>query len=274
MFNEQMIQLIGLSKNETKVLNILGKVENISIAHLSQEAKIPRMTTYLTLNSLKGRGLANYNHLGKRKYWKAEDKQNISKLLWNNLQNFNNTKDTTTIETNDSGFSIIQNMENLWHIWEQAIKTEKGSRIYGIQPTESLKEILTKINLEKNITPINKAISDKKLIIEGLLREDYIPSYLKYFENNKKKQRQILTDLQNRSSDMVYVNNQYLNSPVDFMMFKNKAFLINWKSEVALEIRNHDMLNFLKELFDLARGYGKKVDQSAYIKELLGNIYN
>jgi predicted transcriptional regulator len=269
---DQLIPLLSLSNNEVKILKVLEVNNPLTVALLSKNTKIPRMTIYLTLNSLKNRGILNYNRLGKRKYWKINEKEKISKILWDALQKFNSSENITTVKTNDSGFSVIKNMESLWSIWQEAVAGNKDSRIYGIQPTESLKEILNKSDWQNKIAPINEAITNNKLIIEGLTREDYIPTYLKYFENDKSKQRKILEDLQNRMSDMVNVSNDHFKYPVDFMMFKDKAFLINWKNEVAIEIKNTDMLNFLKELFDLARGYGKKVDQGNYIRELLKNL--
>lgn len=255
MFNEQFTRLLSLSKNEIKVLKILKKESGLNVASLHNKTNVPRMTVYLALSSLKKRGPIEYNRIGKRKYWKIVDKETTSTTLFGK-----------------SDFSIIENLENLWGIWSEAINTHKGSRIYGIQPTESLKEILSKSSLEERITPINKLITKNKLIIEGLIKEDYIPTYLKYFKGDKNKQRKVLQDLQDRSADMVYIDNRYFNNPVDFMMFNNKAFLINWRTETALEIRNMDMLLFLKELFDMARGYGKKVDQGGYIREQLKNL--
>jgi predicted transcriptional regulator len=254
MFDDKSIKLLALSKNEVKMLKALEERERQSVASLSHIAKIPRMTTYLTLASLKSRGLIKYSQTGKRKFRQIADKEKMSAIF------------------RKTDFSVIKGLENLWNIWERAANSPKYGRIYGIQPTASLKEILSKIDWEEKISPVNSGITKNKLIVEGLIREDYILNYLKPFEGNKEKQHQILLGLQNRSSDMIYVSNDYFNKPVDFLMFENHGYIINWKSEVAIEIKNKDTLDFLKELFDLARGYGKKVGQGAYIRELAGKI--
>ena len=143
----------------------------------------------------------------------------------------------------------------------------------GIQSTTSIKDVLTKTSFKETWEPINKAIIDKGLIVEGLIREDYYTStYLDLYKDDKEKQKTFLKSFIGRATDMVFVKNDFLNSSTDLMIFDNTAFLVNWKDEVAVEIKNQDMLEFLKEMFHLARGYGKKVDQNEYLKKLLAEI--
>jgi hypothetical protein len=268
MFNHDFASLLALSKKERAVLEILNEDPLLKVASISRDTKISRMTLYPILQSLKNRRLVEYKRVGKRKFWTLTNKQLISDILWDCIQNFDERKNIQ-IRSGDSGFSIIRGTKNLINIWERAVDIYKENRIYGIQPTASLVSILSKVNWQEIMSPINNAILKKGLIVEGLTREDYINTYINHFKGDKDFQVKILKSLLGRKTDMALVSNEYLNYPVDFMMFENKGFIINWKDEVAIEIDNTDMLGFLKELFDLARGYGKHVDQNAYVSKLL-----
>jgi hypothetical protein len=76
-----------------------------------------------------------------------------------------------------------------------------------------------------------------------------------------------------RGTDMTFMPNQYFkDAESELIILPNVAYLSDWKNEVSIEIRNPAMLLFLKELYDLAKGYGRKVNQEEYIKDLIANL--
>jgi predicted transcriptional regulator len=272
MFNNNLVKVLNLSAKETSVLNLLEIKTNQTIADISKETKISRMTIYPILNSLKERNLIDYHRKGARKFWNLESKDKLGEMF-SNISHLFIPSGKTKVVSGASGFTIIKGLDNLQEIWKNTTKLFKGSRILGIQSTASIKDVLTKTSFKETWEPVNKAIIDKGLIVEGLIREDYYTStYLDLYKDDKEKQKTFLKSFIGRATDMVFVKNDFLNSSTDLMIFDNTAFLVNWKDEVAVEIKNQDMLEFLKEMFHLARGYGKKVDQNEYLKKLLAEI--
>jgi len=69
MFDQKIIDFLRLSKNEVKVLEYLKLHHGTQVADISRGIRMPRMTVYLILGSLKARGLADYSRKGKRRFW-------------------------------------------------------------------------------------------------------------------------------------------------------------------------------------------------------------
>lgn len=263
--------LLGLSKQEQKVLTSLPTDGGINVSDISRASKTPRMSVYLALDSLRKRGLADYDRRGKRRYWKKQTDQAISKMLVDAAQSIYDDPNRIEVKHGeDTGFVVLRGLEQLFTIFERIAAGHKGERLIGIQPTRSMAHVMQKLSLAK-IKPILDAIRNNKIIVEGLIREDYYPTLISLLRSKEEKMVAIQSFI-GRLTDMVLVNNQYLNSETELMMFKDVAFLVNWKDEVALEIRNGEMLNFMRECFELARGYGKKIDQNKYLRELQKKI--
>jgi predicted transcriptional regulator len=263
--------LLNLSSHESRILAVLHESEPYSVSEVAKSSKVPRMSTYLALASLKGRGLIYSKIKGKRRFWLRHSEKEIAGTLNSLARNIHNEPERVEVKHSDlTGFTVLKGLPSLFTIFERISSGHKGSRLMGIQPTASLINVFKGVKPEK-LQPIQEGIKHNKIIVEGLLREDYYPTLMSLLDTPDEKIR-VLEAFLGRSTDMVFVSNEYLNSATELMMFQDVAFLVNWKDEVALEIQNKDMLEFMKELFALARGYGKKVHQEEYIKNLISKI--
>jgi hypothetical protein len=170
-----------------------------------------------------------------------------------------------TKNNSQSGFTFIYGKKTMLKVWESMAEKNIG-RFYAIQSTRSL---LNTINLFKpgEFIPINNAIKKNKIIVESIAREDALPTYLNTYKDDPKIQRGIIDSFRGRMTDTTLVKNDYLNNNAELLLTSKSAFLMNWEQEVGIEIKNKDMIDFLKELFDLAKGYGKKIDFNEYLKK-------
>jgi predicted transcriptional regulator len=265
--NTKCNSLLGLSGHEEKVLISLPTEDGLNVSDIARTSKTPRMSVYLALHSLKKRGLADYDRKGKRRLWKKLSNQAFSELMINTAKSIYDNKERVEIKHGENnGFVILKGLNNLFTIFERIAAGHKGERLIGIQPTSSMTHVVKKLSW-KTIKPIQDAIRDNKIIVQGLVREDYYPTFVSLLKSKEEKKEAIKSFI-GRLTDMVLVSNQYLNSETELMMFKDVAFLVNWKDEVAIEIKNKEMLNFMLEFFELARGYGKKINQNEYLREL------
>jgi len=55
-------------------------------------------------------------------------------------------------------------------------------------------------------------------------------------------------------------------------IFKDTTLIINWRQEVATEIRNSDITGFLRDMFDLMKNSGRKIDHNKLIREIKGHL--
>lgn len=264
--NNSFISLLKLNRHESKILSSLSTDEGMIVSEIADKSRIPRMSVYLALSSLKNRGLADYSRKGKRRFWTRLSNEKIFNLIDKTAKEIYNNHDKVEIKHGDSGFVVLRGLDNLFTIFERIANGHKGERLIGIQPTSSMKNVMNKLSWN-TLKPIQDAILKNKIIVQGLIREDYYPTFISLLKTKDKK-KEALQSFIGRLTDMVMVSNEYLNSESELMMFKDVAFLVSWKDEIAIEIKNKEMLSFMFECFELARGYGKKVNQNEYLKSL------
>lgn len=143
MFDEKYMKVLGLTKKEQRVIAFLKNVANTSIASLHKQTKIPRMTLYHALASLKERGLIHSIVIGKRRFWNLNAKDILCKKFLDISNSFiDNDKFYNSFDKTE--FIIVKGLDNLYEIWKEMIKSNKNGRILGIQPTSSLTDALKK----------------------------------------------------------------------------------------------------------------------------------
>jgi DNA-binding transcriptional ArsR family regulator len=272
MFDQKIIDFLRLSKNEVKVSEYLKTHSGTQVADISRGIRMPRMTVYLALDSLKARGLADYFRKGKRRFWSIAEG---SKLVADIMSSAYSLTDTNEIRINakNSGFAIHQGLNGMYRVWKELQKLAPNSRVYGIQPTGAMRYALKRLDWQEKIAPLQENILKKPIIIDGVLPEDYYPFFAQHYSYDKKLQRKMLESFLGRGTDMTFMSDQYFkDAESELIILPNVAYLSDWKNEVSIEIRNPAMLLFLKELYDLAKGYGRKVNQEEYIKKMIAGL--
>lgn len=270
---DNFIKTLKLTRNEWAVFNYLGYTEKKSIAEVSQTLRLPRMSTHITLNSLKDRGIVDYSRSGKRKFWYRIDPETLSKRFSSISSDIDNRSEIT-IGAKNTQFTVYHGADSLYKVWEALLELPSNTRVQALQPTSSIKESLKKLDWSKKVQPLQENIRNKPIIIEGLLSEDYYPAFLQLYNNDKELLLKTLESFIGRSTDMTFIKKEFLNLPTELFILPHAAYITNWKEEVSIKITNRTMINFLKELFELARGYGKHIDQNKYIKELIEKVKN
>ncbi len=268
LLTKEFIEKLALTPKEIIILKTLEKSDTLLIADISKNSKIARMTLYPVLDDLKDRRLVNYRRAGKRKYWYMESEHHIAKELTNISSQISSEK--VEVRKEKTGFIIHRNTKSLYSIFEEVAALNKGERVKVIQPTASALSVMNNLKWQEEIKPINEAIVKKGIVVEGLLQDDYYSAiYKSIYPVDPVRAKAHIQSFIGRATDMVFVPKEYLNVDSEFLMFRNKGFIINWNDEVAIEIQNKEMLNFLEQLFMLARGYGNKIDQNKYLTDFL-----
>ena len=272
MFDQKIIDFLQLSKREVKVLEFIKKQPQSQVADITRGTKMPRMTIYLTLTSLKSRGLADYTRKGKRRFWNIENGSKLVADIMSSAYSLTDSKEIR-IDTANSGFAIHQGLKGMYKVWEELGKLSPNSRAHGIQPTGAMRYALKRLDWQEIIGPLQEKILKKSIIIDGVLPEDYYPFFVDHYSYDKKLQKKMLESFLGRATDMTFISNQYFkDAESELIILPNVAFLSDWKNEVSVEIRNPAMLHFLTELYQLAKGYGHKVNQEEYIKKLVTQL--
>jgi len=240
MFDESTNTLLQLTPHEIKILACLQYSE-LNISNLAKLCKFPRTTLYTALTSLTSRGLIETRTQGKARVVSRRPHMFIPKMF----------------KTNKS-LSIIE-------VWRDITKL-KNQRIYAIQSTASMKEAVQRFNSGEFI-PINELIKKNNIIIESILNRNHLSEYVSMYNHDSEMKKKILDSFENRMTDVTFVDNQYLHTKTDLVITHNRAYLMQWKKDVCIEIEEREIVDFLKQLFELVQGYGKKINFNQYVKE-------
>lgn len=79
--NTEILQNLGLSKNESKVYFALIKLKSASVNELSRESNVPRVNSYDILQSLKSKGLVGTITRSNKLYFEPAEPKTLLKLL-------------------------------------------------------------------------------------------------------------------------------------------------------------------------------------------------
>ncbi len=261
--------LLGFTPLESTIWNHLK--EPVSISTLSRETKIPRTTLYTSLGSLESRGLIKIEKDGRESIITALQATDIQKIMSRESALLSPDGEHNIEINENTGFRIIHGLHNMIDIFDYIADKYSKERILAIQPTKSLLTLLRK-SKDGYFVPVNEKIKKNKVIFETVTQEGTIPSYLNLYKNKPEIQKNILKSFIGRSADAVFIKNEFLDINSDLLITSKSAFILNWETESGIEIKNKEMINLLKELFKLARGYGRKVDLTNYMRNILDSL--
>jgi sugar-specific transcriptional regulator TrmB len=240
MITKETQDLLQLTPQETRVLETLEHTE-LNITKLAKACKFPRTTLYTALSTLTSRKLIRIRTQGKAR---------LVSLLYPKTQ--------TNIFSN-------QKKQNIISTWKEIIKN-KNQRILAIQSSASLREAVENFHA-KEFIPLNEDIKKNHIIIETITNRNALATYMDIYKHDSKLQKDILQSFEGRMADHTFVDNQYLHMKTDLVITHNRAYLMQWKKDVCIEIEEREIVDFLKQLFELVQGYGTKNNFNEYIKE-------
>jgi len=272
MLSEELSALLRLDEHEASILKCLEDGP-INISDLARGTKFPRTTLYTEINYLKKRGLIQSKKYKGAVILTLVPKGEIKEKLMREarlLSGIRKNSGKSFPSVGFAGFTEIHGKEAMFDIWKMVSK-QKNSRLHVIQTTRSMISTLRGFK-SGQFVPINKAIKRNNILVDGIIREDYFPTYLSLYKKDKRIQKNILQSFIGRMQALTLVRNEYLNTDTESYIIKGKAYLMNWEDEVGIIIENKNMVAFLEELFELVKGYGNKTDFSSYIKEWLTKV--
>ena len=273
MINVQIKDLLGLSPIENKVLFAIEKTP-LNMSGLAGSTKTPRTTLYTAIDSLKRRGLISTRKIGKAVVISPTPKGTIQDMLAEASSAYDADGNTKIIKKHDngkqSGFTVVSGKKAMLKVWE-GLAQRDTKRFYAIQPTRSMVHTIERFKPGEFI-PINNAIKKNRIIVDAILKEDNFPTYMEMHKREPNIQKDIIKSFIGRMAETTLIRNEYLNNNAEIYITSRSAFLMNWEQEIGIKIENKDMIDLLSEMFQLAKGYGKKIDLNEYMRGWLEKI--
>ncbi len=168
-----------------------------------------------------------------------------------------------------SEFNVHVGLAEILPAHARIVSMNPKERVCAIQPNKSW------MNLHKKLSPaqlisFNTAIRENNIIIEAVLQENVYKLYTAFFKKNPDMLREIAESFTDRMADYTLLPEEFLDYHTELWLFKTTVLFINWEEEVAIEIQNPDIMHFVKDMFEIIKRGGKKVDHNKAMRELLG----
>jgi DNA-binding Lrp family transcriptional regulator len=270
---DKLHQLLDLQGTDSVVFSCLINDGRQSVATLSKHCRLPRSTVVDTLKRLHARGLVRQVAIGKRTHWKTTDTMKIaerflvaSEMLMTPSIELEQDKKMQLKISKETEFVVFVGWYNMVKVYEREIKAHPHERLYAIQSAKSAEAAFTQAG-QASFEPMNRAIREHGLIVEGILSEGM-------FELYEKQPREWLESMEGRMNAIRVVPDRVLDFSAELVLFRDVALFTNWKEEVLILIKNADLLTLIKRLYELLYDTGKTVDQNAYIRRLLTETKN
>lgn len=266
----KLATLLGLSWSDVTILKAISNKE-LTIPEISRKTGVPRTSLYYMLSTLERRSFIYiYENRGK-KYWRASSIEGLREKyssLFDGLDTHKSERVTKEISKN-TRVTFYRGNSNIINIFKEISNLPSKDRFYGIQPEASIIEAVTKNDINE-IIRFNRKINSKKLIVEGIVHEKGTDSMVTALPT--KVGIELLKSFSNRSADTVKLPDSYLNkTKSEIYLYDGKIAIINWSEEFAVTIKNKDVFDLLKEMFNSTKYLLEKYDQNEKIARKLIN---
>jgi len=267
------LRVLGLTPTEKAILEVLKTAK--SIPEIVERTRLSRTGVNYCLKALYHKDLISSIKHGKRKLYIA--------VTWKELAGkLQHTIDDVQIENKDKkGLRIRTSLENefIIHIglkeiipaYERIASMNKDERVKAIQHHRSYNELLEKIT-PKQLIRFNQAIIKNKIILDASLNSGAYKDYYEEIRRDPKKYQETVKSLEGRMADYTTFPDKFFNYDAEIWFFKTTTLVINWKEEVAIEITNHNMTGFLKDMFEFVKMSTQKIDHNQMMRNILEKI--
>ena len=136
-------------------------------------------------------------------------------------------------------------------------------RYLHYQPIVTLQKVFPKINTQE-LHKINKNIYENKHITDAYLEKGYFEAAKKFLSPEA-----FVAWMKNlkRMSVIYEVDKPVFYSPKDYFIFRDSLFIMDWAKEEAVEIKDTDVTNSMKQLFENLKSSSTRIDLSSIIKK-------
>ncbi len=255
------LDILAITPSEEKILAAIS-VQARSITDIANLTRVARTSLLYILTKLYQRGLVERHQKGKRMFWKSSFHKTLEQL--SNPRNRSTATTSVNYNHAQDGVVIHSGVPAIMKIFERLIEQPKGSRVYGIQPDNSIKYALRKVAAQ-DWTRINTTFKEKKFIFEGIVHEKSVTTIIS--EVGRKKAVDIFNSFIGRLQDYVKIPDEFANVEAEIYIFGGSAFIINWHEEIAIEVVDKHIVALLLAMFSCVKELGQRYSQNEKMKQ-------
>jgi len=272
-WRHQNLKLLGLADTETAILKATSSFKNVK--KIVQDTGISRTGINYCLKSLDEKGYINTTRRDGIKYYEAIKPEGLNAAILKTLGTvvgFQTKTKGARVDLSDKGEFIIHvGLEEVIPAYERIATKSKDIRIRAIQHHRSWNELLKKIS-PVQLKKFNDAVKKNHLIIDGVLNESAYKAYEDEIMSDPVQNKAAIESLSDRMADYTVFPDKFFNYDTEIWIYRNTTLAISWRQETATEIRNADMTGFFRDMFDLMKMVGRKIDHNKLMKDLAAGL--
>jgi sugar-specific transcriptional regulator TrmB len=259
--------ILGLWENEVTVIKVLSSKE-MAISDIAISTRIPRTSLYYILPKLAERGFIEKVKHNNKTLWRKMDDQDIYNIHKEAIESFNKEKDNETkIISKTAQVTLHHGNKNVVTVFDEISNMPPKSRFYGIQPEPSIVGAVERNSLD-DIIRFNRKIKSKKIIVEGIIHEKGTDSMTQTL--SKEEKIKFLDSFANRSADTAKLPENFLEkTKAEIYLYEDKVAIVNWYEEFSVIIKNKDVFELMKEMFNSTKYLLERYDQNEKIARRL-----
>lgn len=267
--NDKIVKILDLTDLEKSIFEYCDEAR--SIQNISSGTGYSRTGIKYSLESLVKKGFVQKIKYKKRYLFVSISKQELSRKIQDIADELlfsgGNLKGTRIRISKRDEFIIHVGAEEILPAYGRIASMNKNERIRAIQHHRSWLQLTDKITTEQ-LLEFNNNVIKNKIILDGMLNESAYKSYQQEIMKDPEKHRKNVESLKGRIADYTVFPDEYFNYDAEIWIFKNTALVIGWKEEVAIEITNKNITSFLKDMFDMTKKAGRKIDHNKMMEEI------
>lgn len=272
-WRHQNLKMFGLTDTETAILKAAASLKNVK--EIVEFTGISRTGVNYCLTGLIDKGYINITRRDGIKYYEAIKPEALNATILKTLGTVvgfqTRTKGARVDLDNRGEFIIHVGLDEVIPAYERIATKSKDIRIRAIQHHRSWNELLKKITPER-LKKFNDAVKKNHLIIDGVLNESAYKAYYDEIMSDPVQNKAAVESLSDRMADYTVFPDKFFNYDTEIWIYRNTTLAISWRQETATEIRNADMTGFFRDMFDLMKMAGRKIDHNKLMKELAASL--
>lgn len=274
-WNDPSLKFLALSPTEVAILTALDSVKNLK--ELASATSLPRTSVAFTIKLLTKKGLLVQSKYGKRLRYIAVSASEFCKTLQqaSDVINANGgeKKGARVVASKESEFIIHRGIKEMIPAYERVTSLNRNERLKAIQPNKSWINLHKKLTAEQMIRT-NNAMRNNNIIIDAIVQQNAYKLYGKMFRDDPEALKEIAESFMDRSADYVSVPANVFDYNAEIFLFKNTVLINNWAEEISIEITNKDIMNFMKDMYEIVKQSGSKIDHNKAIRDILSSKGN
>lgn len=252
-------QTLGLNKKEKLLYSKLG-TESLSIAEIARRTDLPRMTSHYIIQRLFDRGILTRKKRNKQYLYCLVP---VEKLILEILPQSSMSPCNISLPIKEgTGIALYHGFDQIYNLYKKICEKNIKKRVCTIQTTASTQSIYNQFDLE-SLDKIHYLMTKNKLIIEDIVEEDFFDPIREKFKNNF---NEIMKPFLDRQLVTYVIPKNCLSFTNDMVLFKDVVVFIDWPQEIAIEIKNEQIVRLCFDFFELLKDKSHKMQFANFAK--------